>query len=155
MSGHCPVGAVDPRVKAIAEMDRSALPVVRRRPAAVSAPHANVEQQPMTHEERKQLWMHQAMLTHLLTRPDEVIERARENIRRWSSMHRPDGKTVEYLREWESVLDQGIEAVVEAVLSTSPRARELRNSSPFAGVLDETERAQALRTFHRVNTASA
>lgn len=146
---------VDPRVKAIAELDRSTLPWERHRPAAVPPPHAEVTQQTMTHEQRKMLWMHQAMLTHLLTRPDEVIELAQDNIRRWSSMHRPDGKTVEYLREWESVLDQGIGAVVEAVLSTSPRACELRQNSPFAGVLDQTERSQALQTFHRAHTASA
>ncbi|MCE0485873.1 hypothetical protein [Ornithinimicrobium sediminis] len=49
----------------------------------------------MTDAQRKQLWMHQAMLTHLLTRPEEVMGLARENIRRWSSMHRQDGRTVE------------------------------------------------------------
>lgn len=32
---------------------------------------ALLEAQSMTEEQRKQLWMHQAMLTHLLTRPEE------------------------------------------------------------------------------------
>lgn len=145
---------VDPRVKAIAEMDRSTLPWVRRESAPVPPPQTDREEQTMTHEQRKQLWMHQAMLTHLLTKPDEVIELARDNIRRWSSTHRPDGKTVRYLREWGSILDEGIKAVVNTVLSASPRACESRRNSPFAGVLDQTERAQALRTSHRAHTAS-
>src|SRR5688500_8247543 len=34
---------------------------------------ALLEAQLMTEEQRKQLWMHQALLTHLLTRPKEVM----------------------------------------------------------------------------------
>ena len=41
----------------------------------------------MTEEQRQQLWLHQAMLTHLLTGPEDVMRLARENIRRWRSMH--------------------------------------------------------------------
>jgi len=109
----------------------------------------------MTEEQRKQLWMHQALLTHLLTRPKEVMGLARENIRRWSSMHRADGRTVAYLREWDSILDQGLEETVDTILSTSPRARELRQNSPFAGVLSQAERTQALRTFREKRTPAA
>ncbi len=58
-------------------------------------------------------------------------------------MHRADGRTVDYLREWDSILARGLEETVGTILSTSPRARELRQSSPFAGVLNETERRQA------------
>ena len=116
---------------------------------------ALLEGQAMTDEQRKQLWMHQAMLTHLLTRPEEVMGLARENIRRWSSMHRQDGRTVEYLREWDSILARGLEETVDTVLSTSPRARELRQNSPFAGVLNQTERMQALRTFREKRKLAA
>lgn len=116
---------------------------------------ALLEGRTMTNEQRKQLWMHQAMLTHLLTRPEEVMGLARENIRRWSSMHRADGRTVEYLREWDSILTQGLEETVDTILSTSPRARELRQNSPFAGVLNEAERMQALRTFREKRTLAA
>lgn len=116
---------------------------------------ALLEAQSMTEEQRKQLWMHQAMLTHLLTRPEEVMGLARENTRRWSSMHRADGRTAEYLREWDSILAQGLEETVGTILSTSPRARELRQNSPFAGVLSQAERTQALRTFREKRTPEA
>ena len=80
---------------------------------------------------------------------------ARENIRRWSSMHRADGRTVEDLREWDSILAQGLEQTVGMILSTSPRARELRQNSPFAGVLSQTERTEALRTFREKGAPAA
>lgn len=138
--------------------DRGELPNIRlgtHRRIRRSDLDALLDGRAMTPEQRKQLWLHQALLTHLLTRPDEVIELARDNIRRWSSMHRPDGKTAQYLREWDRILDEGLEATVETVLSTSPRASELRQNSPFAGVLDETERAQALRSFRQTHASVA
>lgn len=138
--------------------DRGALPSTRvgsHRRIRRSDLEALLAPQTLTHDQRKQLWMHRAMLTHLLTRPEEVIELARGNIAGWSTKHRADGRTVKYLREWEDILNQGIEAVVETVLSASPRACELRQNSPFAGVLDQTERARALRTFRTVHPASA
>ena len=80
---------------------------------------------------------------------------ARENIRRWSAMHRADGRTVEYLREWDRIVARGLEQTVGTLLSTSPRARELRQNSPFAGVLSQTERTQALRTFREKRAPAA
>ncbi|USQ81510.1 helix-turn-helix domain-containing protein [Ornithinimicrobium faecis] len=109
----------------------------------------------LTYEQRKQLWLHQALLTHLLTKPDATMSLARKNIRRWSSMHRPDGKANDYLREWEKVLDDGLERTVETVLSSSLRSCELRQNSPFAGVLSQTERMAALTSFRATHDWSA
>lgn len=109
----------------------------------------------LTLEQHRQLWMHQAMLTHLLTRPEDVMAKARDNIEHWQSMHRTDGKTAEYLRAWEKVLDRGLRATVEMMTSTSPRARELRQNSPFAGVLSQDERLKALRSFRSVHESAA
>lgn len=105
----------------------------------------------LTLEQRRQLWMHQAMLTHLLTQPEEVMDLARKNIERWESMHRTDGKTVEYLHAWVKVLDEGLGATVEMITSTRPRACELRQNSPFAGVLSQEERREALRSFRSLH----
>lgn len=109
----------------------------------------------LTFEQRRQLWMHQAMLTHLLTRPEEILDLARDNIDRWQSVHRTDGRTVAYLREWETVLAGGLGATVEMMTSTSPRACELRQNSPFAGVLSQDERQAALRSFRVAHKSMA
>ncbi len=101
----------------------------------------------LTREEERSLWMHRALMTPLLMSPDTVLDRARGNVARWRSEHRSDGMTVRYLDEWERVLDEGLEAVLDALTSTSPEACELRQNSPFAGVLDDQTRAQVLRSF--------
>lgn len=101
----------------------------------------------LTREQEKSLWLHWALLTPMLTEPDAVITKARENLRRWSGMHRSDGVTVGYFKKWERVLDDGLDAVVEVVTSRSEEACEMRQNSPFAGVLPDDTRVKVLRSF--------
>jgi excisionase family DNA binding protein len=103
--------------------------------------------QQLTREEEKSLRLHQALLTPILTDPTVVIAQARDNLDRWTGMHRPDGMTVRYFEEWKRVLDQGLDAIVEVMVSPSQKARELRQNSPFAGVLPDETRLRVLRTF--------
>jgi hypothetical protein len=44
-------------------------------------------------------------------------------------------------------LDRGADAVLEMLTSRSPLAVELRQNSPFAGVLSQEDRARALDAF--------
>jgi len=44
-------------------------------------------------------------------------------------------------------LDAGTEAVLEVLTSRAPEAVELRQNSPFAGVLSEAERRAVLAAF--------
>jgi hypothetical protein len=52
-----------------------------------------------------------------------------------------------WLDAWESVLGAGPEAVLQALTSQTPLALELRQNSPFAGVLSDDERSAVLRAF--------
>jgi excisionase family DNA binding protein len=101
----------------------------------------------LTRQEEKSLRLHQALLTPMLAEPDAVISKARDNLQRWTGMHRPDGITARYLEEWKRVLDDGLDAIVDVVISHSQEARELRQNSPFAGVLPDETRRQVLRAF--------
>jgi excisionase family DNA binding protein len=103
--------------------------------------------QQLTREEEKSLRLHQALLTPMLTDPTVVIAHARDNLDRWTGMHRPDGMTVRYFEEWKRVLDHGLDAIVEVMVSPSQKARELRQNSPFAGVLPDETRLRVLQTF--------
>ena len=100
-------------------------------------------------EEERSLWLHRALLGPLLRDPDRVLAQARSNVERWSTAHRPDGMSRSWLREWERLLDQGVDAVAEVLASRNPEAAELRANSPFAGVLDEQERLAVHRSFRR------
>jgi hypothetical protein len=52
-----------------------------------------------------------------------------------------------WLDRWQAVLDDGVEAVLDVLTSRAPDAVELRQNSPFAGVLPETERRSVLTAF--------
>lgn len=55
--------------------------------------------------------------------------------------------TAQWLAEWQEVLASGADAVFAALTSPSLHAAELRQNSPFAGVLSEQERTAALEAF--------
>jgi excisionase family DNA binding protein len=102
----------------------------------------------LSREQERSLWLHQALLGQLLVSPDEVLTKARHNLDRWRSVHRPDGMTRRYLDEWSEVLNSGVDAVVETLTSRTPESCELRQNSPFAGVLPDNTREQVLRSFN-------
>ncbi|WP_235681058.1 helix-turn-helix domain-containing protein [Tomitella gaofuii] len=101
----------------------------------------------LTREQAKSLWLHRALLAHLVTEPDRMLETARENIRVWKMRQRPDGMAARYLQQWEHLIDGGVEDVAAVLTGTDERSRELRQNSPFAGVLADPVRRQVLRSF--------
>ncbi len=103
----------------------------------------------LSREQERSLWLHQALLSELLTQPTEVIDKAREHLDRWRSVHRPDGMTVHYLDEWSEVLDAGLDTVIETLISRTPKSCELRQNTPFAGVLPDDTRVRVLRSFNQ------
>lgn len=101
----------------------------------------------LTREEERSLWLHRALLSPLLTEPDTVVSAARENLRRWSGVHRRDGMAGWYFTKWQRVLNDGLDAVMHVLTSPSEDAREMRQNSPFAGILPEATRVAVLRSF--------
>jgi excisionase family DNA binding protein len=103
----------------------------------------------LTREQEKSLWLHRALLGPLMRDPQGVLEAARQNLRRWSGVHRSDGMSASYLGQWSQVLDDGVDDVVRVLTSMDDRSSELRQNSPFAGVLPDAERRQVLQAFGR------
>ena len=79
-------------------------------------------------------WLHGAVAGHLVADPESTLERARSNLGRLRTT-RPTGLSARWLVAWQSVLDGGPEAVLQTLTSQSQLAIELRQNSPFAGVL--------------------
>jgi len=100
----------------------------------------------LTREELRSLWLNRAVAAHLARDPERVLGRARKNLERFSEIHALSG-AASWLKRWEMVLDQGPEAVMETLTSTAPDAAELRQNSPFPGVLPEKERQDVLESF--------
>lgn len=101
---------------------------------------------PARRDVERLLWLHGAVAGCLVLDPPRVIAKARANLSRLRDTHRR-GRVASLLAEWSRILDQGVDAVFETLTSRSPRAAELRQCSPFAGVLPETTRRQALEAF--------
>ncbi len=100
-------------------------------------------------EEERSLWLHRAVLGHLMRDPDRVLAQARSNLERWRGQHRADGKSRHWFDRWDLLLDEGVDSVADVLASRDHDAVELRVNSPFAGVLEESERLAVHRAFRR------
>jgi len=97
-------------------------------------------------EEARSLWLNQVVAGKLVQDPDTVLGLARDNLTRFMRVH-PEGMSAYWLRRWRDVLDQGADAVLAALTSTSKEGIDLRQNSPFAGALPEDERQRVLKAF--------
>ena len=94
--------------------------------------------------EARSLAMHCLAVLKIQADPS-LLEIPRRNVARWkrSSTQGIPG----YLAEWEEILERPWPEIASLVTSLSSRAVELRQSSPFAGVLDVQERKRIYDAF--------
>jgi hypothetical protein len=80
--------------------------------------------------------------------PDRVRAIARDNITRWREFHAGRLSILAALDRWSEILDDdGVESIVATLTGQSEEAEDLRQNSPFAGVLSQEQREQALASF--------
>ncbi len=103
----------------------------------------------LTREERRSLALHRAIVARLAADPEGVLAKARRNL---AVMRRAneDRSADPWLGEWGRLLRGPIPPVVEVLVSPSQRARDLRQVTPFAGVLSDEER----RAVYQVDRAA-
>jgi excisionase family DNA binding protein len=101
-----------------------------------------------TRDQERSRWLHAAIVSHLVMDPVSVLSRARENLDRFSEIH---AHTVaeRWLGLWRETLNAGPDAVLGMLVADTPQARELRQNSPFTGILSEGERATVLLSFRQ------
>ncbi len=100
----------------------------------------------MSRDQRRSLWLNTAVAGRLVADPSGVLNRARANLDTLQAAH-PRGQAAYWLEEWAKLLDGPTERVLEVLTSPTPWAREMRQNSPFSGVLDDDERVQVLTAF--------
>ena len=98
-------------------------------------------------DQRRSLWLSYAVAGRLVADPGATLELARANLATMRARH-TRGQAARWLAEWARLLDGPVEDVLAVLTSPVPRARELRQNSPFAGVLSEEERQQVLAAFN-------
>lgn len=138
--------------------DRGDLPFVtvgsHRRVRLSDVDAIRTRTQRLTRDQKRSLWLGYATAGKLVADPAGSIEKARQNLAKLKRQH-PRGAGNRWLEEWDKLLSGPIDAVLEALTSRTPRARELRQNSPFAGVLTEAEREDVLSTFRSAQRRNA
>lgn len=133
--------------------DRGALPSVRvgvhRRVPADAVDRLLRDNLELSREQERSLWLHRAVLGELAADPDGTLEAAQGNLARWRLGHRPGGMSQQWMDRWEHLLRAGPDVVAEMLVSRAPEAVELRQNTPFAGVLPQRRRRQVLDAFTR------
>jgi excisionase family DNA binding protein len=102
--------------------------------------------QGLTRDQLRSLWLHRAVAGKLALDPPRVLAKARRNLARMRQVHRA-GRVQADFEAWEQLLDGPLERLFEVLTSALPRAVELRQNTPFAGVLTPAERTRALAAF--------
>ncbi len=104
-------------------------------------------------EQERSLWLHRAVVGRMVRDPGRVLDKARRNLERMDRAH-PAGMSARRLARWHRIIDQGPEAVMRVLVAETEDADELRQNSPFAGVLPEAERLAVLRAVRRHTAGS-
>lgn len=96
---------------------------------------------PHRRAELRSLAYHRALAPRL-RRP--TIDEARRKVRRWRDEGRIDAR---YARLWEEVFATPMPDIRKAIAADDQRGRDLRQNSPFAGLLSEPERRKILEAI--------
>lgn len=100
----------------------------------------------LTREDRRSLFLHQAIAEKLRRSPNEVLSRARRNVQRMLLQHRGARALLE---EWAFILERPVEEIVDVMSDARLHSRDLRQVTPFAGTLTSEERSRVYAAFAR------
>jgi excisionase family DNA binding protein len=102
--------------------------------------------QALTREQEQSLWLHRAVAGRLVIEPERVLEKARTNVDKLLKVH-AGTLAARYVARWQRLLSGDLDGLLDTLTSPSSEAIELRQNSPFAGVLNEEERRSCLAAF--------
>jgi hypothetical protein len=92
--------------------------------------------------EERSILLHREIAQRVSENP-ALLDMARANLRRWVGQ---DGERL-YWTEWEKILKGPLDDILAFMVSPSERARWLRQSSPFCGILTPRERWKIYESF--------
>lgn len=99
----------------------------------------------LTRDQQRSLWLAYAVAGRIVTEPHAALARARQNLVNMRGAAR--GSATQWLAEWEKLIAGPVEQLLAAYTSRDLRGRELRQNSPFAGLLTDDERTEVLNQW--------
>ncbi len=100
----------------------------------------------LTREDRRSLAYHEAVAKIVRRDPVRSIARAKQNLLKMRQ-NRAGAKTL--FDRWQTWLDLPVEDLISRIQDHGLEARDMRQVSPFAGLLSAQERAAILQRFRR------
>jgi hypothetical protein len=92
--------------------------------------------------DERSLALHRAVARQIRKNP-ALLEVARKNLERWIQ----DGGMRSYWSEWKIILYSPLDEILSFLISNDERAKRLRQSSPFCGILTPQERWKIYESF--------
>lgn len=100
----------------------------------------------MTREDLRSLAYHQAIIDKLKKNPKLIVAKARKNLVLMKAKN-PSAKKL--FRLWDEWLGFSLDSLVSCCLDSSLLSRDMRQVTPFAGVLSAQERLQVIKKFQQ------
>jgi len=94
------------------------------------------------------------LIADCIRKNPELLMISRTNIARWRERHKiqnPHRSEPYYLAAWENVLNRGLDYTLCFMCEDSERATQLRQSSPFAGIISQRERMEFFKIWNATN----
>ena len=98
----------------------------------------------MTREDLRSLAYHQAIVERLKKDPKSTIAKARKNLLLMKAKN-PSARKL--FRQWDEWLSFSLDNLISCCLDSSLLARDMRQVTPFAGLLSAQERLQVIKKF--------
>lgn len=95
--------------------------------------------------EARSLELHRLVAERLRQEP-RLVERAKERVRRWLD---EGSVSSTWAHAWRQALEGPLDQLLALIVDPGQRARDLRQTSPFAGFLDPRVRWEAWRGVRR------
>jgi hypothetical protein len=97
---------------------------------------------------------HRAVAERLRAEPEAMLERARQNLNRWTEGDAFGLGERSSLEEWRGILGEAdVDRLIEIMIDTSDEGQWLRSSSPFVGAISPEERLEILAACEQRATA--
>jgi hypothetical protein len=96
----------------------------------------------------RSLELHRVIAYKLLQNPS-LLNIATSNIERWKKQNKFPQP---YLDEWLVYIESDMETLINFMTALTEEAQRLRSSSPFAGILSNSERMAIFETFKNEST---